>query len=36
MRAVELLLDVKADPYSRLSRETVPDVGARCDRSHAR
>ena len=36
MRAVELLLDVKADPYSRLSRETMLDVGARHDGSGAR
>jgi hypothetical protein len=36
IRAVELLIAVKPDPDSALSRETVPDVGARCDRSNAR
>jgi hypothetical protein len=36
MRAVDLLIAVKPVPSSRLSRETVQDVGARCDGSHAR
>jgi hypothetical protein len=36
MRAVQLLIAVKPDPDSGLSGETVPDVGARCDRSNAR
>jgi hypothetical protein len=36
MRAVELLIVVKPDPDSGLSREAVPDVGARCDGSNAR
>jgi hypothetical protein len=36
MRAVQLLIAVKPDPDSGLSRETVPDVGARCDRSNTR
>ncbi len=36
MRAVELLIAVKPDPDSGLSRETVRDVGACCDGSSAR
>ena len=36
MRAVELLIAFMPDPDSGLSREIVPDVGARCDRSNAR
>jgi hypothetical protein len=36
MRAVELLLAVKPEPDSRLSREFLPDVGARRDMSRAR
>ena len=36
MRAVELLIAVKPDPDSGTSRETVPDVGARCDGSSTR
>ncbi len=36
MRAVELLIAVKPDPDSGLSRETVPDIGACCDGSNAR
>jgi len=36
MRAVEFLIAAKRDPDSGLSGETVPDVGARFNRSNPR
>ena len=36
LRAVELLIAVKPDPDSGLSRETVPDISARYGGSHTR